>query len=397
MANSLTNFSKAFWSRAVQERLNKTLVALPLARFSFSEVTGGKRFHRPKASRLYSVSYTAGVELDTQDLTSADQYLDVDQTRAVHFFIDATEQLESAYNIYNTYVPEAAYALKNELDGKFFREVKNAFNTIGKLTIEWTGADTSGATLSTSNIIKALSFGKAKIVQNRVENTTAFYTVLEPTIASIWEQTIATTGSAWWDVALRNGYIQTLWALWLDLYVSNNLYHYVTATLGGNLSANDTVTISGVTFKLVASPAVAGDVDLWGTQADTVNNLVAAINKWAGAGTTYIELSQDDRAILSQNLVTASNVWDNLFIETAGFVTITEASSNITLWEYDCIFPIAKKWSTDLVIQKMVETRTQEWTSKWLIGDFIITWTKYWLKTFDDGKQSMLGVRVKMA
>jgi len=46
------------------------------------------------------------------------------------------------------------------------------------------------------------------------------------------------------------------------LYVSNNLYHNVTATLGGNLTANDTVTIAGVTFKIVASPTVAGDVDL---------------------------------------------------------------------------------------------------------------------------------------
>jgi hypothetical protein len=136
MANSLSTLSKQIWDRRVQMNLNKTLVSIPLARFAFTEVTGATRFNRPKKSKLYSVTYTAETAMTTQALVSANEYLDVDQTKAVHFFIDDTQQLSSAYDIVNEYSPDAVYALKNEIDGKFFNEVTNAFYTTGKLDME---------------------------------------------------------------------------------------------------------------------------------------------------------------------------------------------------------------------------------------------------------------------
>jgi hypothetical protein len=136
MANSLSSFSKQIRDRRVQMNLNKSLVALPLARFGFSEVTGATRFNRPKKARLYSVSYTAETAMSTQSLVVSNEYLDVDQTKAVHFFIDDTQKLSSNYDIYAEYAPEATYALRNEMDGKFLAQVTNAFYTVGKLDIE---------------------------------------------------------------------------------------------------------------------------------------------------------------------------------------------------------------------------------------------------------------------
>jgi hypothetical protein len=190
--------------------LNKSLVSLPLARFGFSEVRGATRFHRPKKTRLYATTYTAETALATQSLGSGDEYLDVDQTRAVHFFIDDTQALESKYDIMREYAPEAVYAIQNEMDGKFFKEVTNAFYTVGKLDIEASGANTDGITASSSNILKTLSFVKAKLVQNRVETTTPFFVVLEPTVASYWEQTLAGSGNNVADTTLKNGYIASM-------------------------------------------------------------------------------------------------------------------------------------------------------------------------------------------
>lgn len=58
-------------------------------------------------------------------------------------------------------------------------------------------------------------------------------------------------------------------------------------TLTGNAVANDTVTIGGVTYTFVAVPTVAYDVDIGVSASVSIDNLIAAINAGAGAGTLY--------------------------------------------------------------------------------------------------------------
>jgi len=282
MANDLSNFKSQIRDRMIQRDLNKSLVSLPLARFGFSEVTGATRFRRPAKTRLYSVSYTAETAMTTQTLGSTDEYLDVDTTKAVHFFIDDTQQLESKYDIMAMYAPEAVYALRNEIDGKFLANVTGAFYTVGKLDIEGTGANTDGITVTTSNAVKMLSYSKAKLVQNRVETTTPFFVVLEPTIAAVWEQTLVGSGFNLADTTLRNGYLTTLGALGLDLYVSNNLYHTVTLTSTKNLAEGDKITVGSQVITINATPSGAGSVDLGTDEATTLANIAAFIN---GTGT----------------------------------------------------------------------------------------------------------------
>jgi len=399
MANSLSNFKKQIWDRRIQRDLNKSLVALPLARFGFSEVTGATRFNRPAKTRLYSVSYTAETAMSTQALGSSNEYLDVDQTKAVHFFIDDTQKLESNYDIMSMYAPEAVYALRNEMDGKFLAQVSNAFYTVGKLDIEGSGANTTGITVTTSNVVKMLSFSKAKLVQNRVETTTPFFVVLEPTIAAIWEQTLTGTGNNLADTTLRNGYMASIGALGLDVYVSNNLKHTRTLTGTGNFSANDTVIIGSQTFKFVASPAAVGDVDLGADLETSLANLAAAINDSGTAGTTYIQLTQDERAKLKQNLVSATSTATTLVVTTAGYTDITEGvdgGTTFSMGDHNCSSILGQKGCIDMVIQKSVVSEMQRGTSKGLIGEYVTTWTRYGIKTFTEGAQRMVEILIKM-
>jgi hypothetical protein len=55
-----------------------------------------------------------------------------------------------------------------------------------------------------------------------------------------------------------------------------------------------------------------------------------------------------------------------------------------------------QKGCVDMVIQKSVMSETQRGTSKWLIGTYVTTWTKYWIKTFNEGAQRMVALRAKM-
>jgi len=61
-------------------------------------------------------------------------------------------------------------------------------------------------------------------------------------------------------------------------------------TVTGQFTANDTVIVGGITYKFVASPSSANDVDI-GTDAETsLANLAAAIN---GTGTEGQEYAAD--------------------------------------------------------------------------------------------------------
>lgn len=401
MANDVQYFKSQVRSRMVQRDLNKSLVALPLARFAFSEVRGATRFHRPAKTRLYSVTYTAETAMTAQTIGSTDEYLDVDTCKAVPFFIDATQQLDSAYDLMTMYVPEAVYALRNEMDGKFLAQVTNAFYTVGKLDIEGTGANTSGITVSTSNAVKMLSYAKAILVQNRVETTTPFYVVLDPITASFREQTLIGSGFNLADTTLRNGYLTTLGALGLDLYVSNNVYHTITFTLTKNVAESDSITIGSQTFVWNATPSGAGSVDLGASAEISIDNMVAAINAAGTVGTTYIDLTQTERAKLKQEYVIATKASaTTMTIQTSGYVAVTETVDSATAYsfgEQDRLIMLAQKGNIDMVLQKTVTTETQRGTNNLLIGDYVITWTRYGIKMFAEWVQRTVAIRIKVA
>lgn len=399
MANDVSNFKKQIRDRRIQMDLNKSLVSLPLARFGFSEVRGATRFHRPAKTRLYATTYTAETALTSQPLGSTDEYLDVDQTRAVPFFIDHTQVLDSAYDLMSMYAPEATYALRNEMDGKFFAQVSNAFYQMGKLDIEGTGANTDGITASTSLMAKIISTGKAKLLQNRVEDTTPFFVVFDPMTMSVWEQTLIAAGFNTADTTLRNGYVTSLPALGTDVYVSNNVKHTITLTSTKNLAADDAIIVNGITAVIKASPSAANEIDLGSDEATTLSNIAAWLNKGPGAGTAYIEPSQDDRAKLSQNLVSAVAWTHTVVITTAGYVSVTESVDSGTAYsfgEHQRHVMMGQKGCVDMVIQKSVASEEQAGTNNGVLGTYVITWTRYGIKTFAEWVQRMIRILIKV-
>lgn len=61
-------------------------------------------------------------------------------------------------------------------------------------------------------------------------------------------------------------------------------------TATANFTANDTVIVGGVTYKFVASPASANDIDIGGTLTVSLTNLALALNGEGTPGaTTYHE------------------------------------------------------------------------------------------------------------
>jgi hypothetical protein len=113
----------------------------------------------------------------------------------------------------------------------------------------------------------------------------------------------------------------------LDVIVTNEVPRVAIYTLGANLTAADTVTVKGVVFTVVASPSAAGDVDLGASAEITIDNLVLAINGTGTPGsTTYIALSEANRAILTNAGVTARKL-TAATMEVESFTTLTVAEA----------------------------------------------------------------------
>lgn len=109
-----------------------------------------------------------------------------------------------------------------------------------------------------------------------------------------------------------------------DYIVTPEVEHEQVLTLATNPTANDTVTVKGVTFTFVASPATAGQVDI-GANVDATRAILAnAINGSAtgqGSATGYIEVSAANRKILKNAGVVAVNN------DTADTLTVTAYGS----------------------------------------------------------------------
>jgi hypothetical protein len=112
----------------------------------------------------------------------------------------------------------------------------------------------------------------------------------------------------------------------LDVIVTNETPRTSLYTLAANLTADDTVTVNGVVFTVVASPSTAGDVDLGADAEGTIDNLVVAINGGAGAGSAYIEVSAANRTILTDAGITALKTTAAI-MEVEAFVTLTVAEA----------------------------------------------------------------------
>jgi hypothetical protein len=75
---------------------------------------------------------------------------------------------------------------------------------------------------------------------------------------------------------------------------------------------------------LKAEPSAVGEVDLGINEATTLANIAAYYNGTATAGTTYIDMSQDDRAKLGKALVELTVGTHTIDIVTAGYKAVTE-------------------------------------------------------------------------
>jgi len=193
MANALTAFSPEYWSKRVQFLLQNSLVSRDVANMEERPLLqNGTKVHRPTISDVTIEDYVKGTDVTPQDIAAGDEYLTIDQTKDVSFYIDQVDVIQNKYDVANRMIDRATYRLKNDMDGDFLEEVSNAQVTFDDADMG--GTSGNGVNVSVSNIIRAVATAKAKLVSNQVEDTKARSAIVTPSFGALLEQSFIANG-----------------------------------------------------------------------------------------------------------------------------------------------------------------------------------------------------------
>ena len=404
---SLANFQEHF-SNAYEEIFQKTLVAKEVANTRFESVLRyGESIERFRydIDGVFARSVTRGSASTIDSVSDSTALLTVDQEFEMVFHLSDGEITQAGPLNPGTVIGgKIAHKLSQHLDGKVFAEVDNAANDFdnGDLTGALT-SDGTGITLSSTTVPQMVSRMPAKLMnKENVDATSNMVMVVDAVAASDITQYLLGKNIDLAGSTFKNGYTGPVHNA--EMYVSENLLGRVVIGMATNPTADDTVTINGVTFTFVATLGAAGDLHIGTTVDDTRANFAAALNDpttaIAEAATTgYQVLSAADQQTLVNADIAASNddSADTLTITGRGRLTVSETftdgtdavNSNVLNAYY------GKRGGIDLVVQDMKEVdmratddrRGYNVFSSYLAG----------IKTFTDGSKQFLRVLINNA
>jgi len=207
----------------------------------------------------------------------------------------------------------------------------------------------------------------------------------------------------------QNGLVNDMKANNADLYVSEGMTSDIVIGMGTNPTAGQILTIGNFTFTFVATiGTTAGNVLIGGSVDATRANLVASINAhqndapvdtanyivfkdipgsftFAGSQFAELRLTGVNNTAGNQVLITGIGCGRKLVSTNVTAATIV---SNIVHFYY------GKKGAIDVVIQDEVDTEVKD--DPYQRAKIILSDKLYGIKTFADGKQKFLDVKVQV-
>lgn len=397
MSNSLTAMSPTYWSRRMGYKLYKANVYRSLANFE-EEATlyNGQIVDRQYRSDITVENYTKGTALTAQDLTATSDQLTVNTIKALLMYIDDIDKIQNKYSAANLWADEAAVRLANAIDARFFYEVINANNTVDDGSIG--GTSGNGITVSTGNVFPIFGVINSKLDAQNVPLEERFFGI-SPQFKQVLWLAIQGKQTMLGDRTAENGNVGEFGGL--QLFLTNNTTAEAVWTPGDALTPSDaeTITINAITFTWKTTiGATAGNVLAVTNMTTSIDNLVALINAGGvGDGVNNVSLSLANRRIVQAWV--AANVSITLRIRVMGGSYVTVSGSQIAdVWTAEKqvqLLMAGRKKCVDVVVQKYPTVKMAETTSAGTIGMNIIPYTLFGAKTFNQGKNEMVLVKMR--
>lgn len=397
MANSF-NFAD-IRARSQQDVFLKKSVAMVIAQNESRAISYGKTYKRNyssvTATDVPSV-VVRGTDMTVTDVSDTTETLTVDKQFGVTIAINDWDEIQSAYGLAMTYGDQYGEIMKAQMDADVLYEVVNAYSTVDAGDT-W-GIAGQGIDLSTSNVLTTVMAATKKLHLANVWDTD-FVAAVSPKFENIiglyYGAKVTDLGD---DVSL-NGYFNKIAGF--KLYSTNNLTCSAVLALSVQPTANDTVTIQGVTFTFVWSiGSTAGNV-LIGADADATRaNLATLINAPSTTTANGVALSTANARTFTARVVAVNNsTADTLtvyFKWANSLTTSSSLTSGSNLWTAALkkqlnVFGIRNKCTT-LIAQKMPTVERTRIPLQF--GDYIKNGMLYGVKTFKDNAQRMVKVDI---
>ncbi len=310
----MDDLKQEFWGD-LQADLYTDNTAIWLANQTLEQIisTDGHKAHRPIASHPLTGTYIPHNDIEFSKKSAAKQTLTVDTYKYAAEDIDVTEEAQTPYDLVAHSLLSIRKGLMNLVEQKFLSEIANAGHNISG----------SPVLVSSTNILDILEEAESKLGSVDAPYETLMRAlVMGPRTVAKLRRAKADRESRLGDSVLSNGVVGP-WMGWIVVQ-NNNLPWTATLKIATNPTADDTVTIAGVTFKFVASPTNPGDVDIGTDAATSRANLEKAVEAGSGAGTTYIELSERDRFMLTRKRAVTCTSAEDMVFSGYGDISVSE-------------------------------------------------------------------------
>lgn len=393
-ANDLTTFNQQFWAPEMQAIYFKENVARAIANEELRDVlVEGTRVHRPYRSPLKDQAYVKGVDISTfNDLTGQNEYLDIDTTRIVPFYVDDIDKLENKWDMAAIYAKDAQQVLNNRMDQAVFSEGSNAFSFISAQDLG--GSGTGAASVNIANISNLFTVaGRVLDKWNRGQNKR--FSIIGPRLRESLRLAVSGRETAFGDKIGLNGLIGERYGF--NIRYSNNVPFTAVITSNAIGVAAEYFYIDGVKFQFKADGGnciAAGDIDIGGSEATTMASLVLAINGTATPTVdTYYDVVEDDREALHLGGIVASFDTHTLTITGFGDVVIdVDGATNLSLTSNVQRPLFGVEGAIDFVVEK--EPNVEFRMAEKRLGKYVYPWTRYGKKTFTKEKKSLVYAKV---
>jgi len=394
MANDVAQLVKSKYTKGVQALLEENLIAMDIARVDLrADMPDGNTLNYPRPVYSNTANYTKYTDVSDTDLDFTNEQLVINQTPYVSFVFDEVDNLDTGYEVVVGEMRRNAFRLKQFIEGKLFAEYSNADNGTGD------SSTALGTTIGTDHPVTIYGDALASLRNDGVDTSNLVIVADPHSVQDIGEAALGNTYNVA-DEHYKRGYRGDF--LGANLYESPNLTATTSLAVGTNPTADDTVTINGVTFTFKAAPSASGEVDIGASAAASVDNLVAAINNdngyaaGAGSATAYYEVSKANRAKL-QGITATDGTTSVDIVSNRGYrpvsQTMTAAADDwdaVVIWNL-----VMEKGSIDIVLQKEVSSVIKDIPTQ--LGKRFITWTRFGIKTFSEGAERMYALPITAA
>ena len=391
MSNDFAGVVKQHWANMIEDNLQKTLLATELC--EMVDIPNGTTKNLPNVSFQASTDYTKYTAVTFKDAKTGTEQLVINVTPVVPFQIDDLDVEDNYISMAPELTRNASYMLKSRIDGDVLAEVLNAkwkYDNAGVGLNAGTLTPVALTTGASQNISTVFGMAKALLTNTGVNASNLCLVVDSFTLVALTTLGLETFGDKATE-AYEKGFRGMFGGM--KVYEASNLPSTV-LDLATNPTAGDYIVVQGVTFPFVAAVGTTAGNVLIGASADaTAQNLVAAVNGAAGAGTTYVEVGADARATLSG--ITATDGTDLVsFVSKRGALlassSMTAAANDFRVQALNCA--IMEKGAIKLSIRDSVKIKQQSKNGT-LVEEYLV-YARYGLKTTVRGAERMVRVLV---